>query len=153
MAACGDWAAREPKVEEAARSGLAAAAAIARVHKRALAMRARLSKVAPPDADALARRARAEWPEWSCPAFGEDTPQGRFQESRWWEAPGRELAWEERCLVTAGRASLWPEGGGPPIEIGAGDWVTFKKGFLCTWVVHEAIAKRYAYFGANGEQL
>ena len=56
-------------------------------------------------------------------------------------------------LVTAGRASLWPEGGGPAVEIARGDWVTFRRGFLCTWVVHEEIAKRYAYFDAAGAEL
>ncbi|EOD30781.1 hypothetical protein EMIHUDRAFT_232377 [Emiliania huxleyi CCMP1516] len=101
--ACGDWAAKEAKVEEAALSGLAAAQA--------------------------------------------------FRESRWWDAPGREAAAEERCLVTAGRATLWPEGGGPPVEIAKGDWVTFRRGFQCTWVVNEDIAKRYAYFDAEGAEL
>ena len=56
-------------------------------------------------------------------------------------------------LVTAGHASLWPEGGGPAVEIARGDWVTFRRGFLCTWVVHEEIAKRYAYFDAAGAEL
>ena len=56
-------------------------------------------------------------------------------------------------LVTAGRASLWPEGGGPAVEIARGDWVTFRRGFLCTWVVHEEIAKRYAYFDTAGAEL
>lgn len=56
-------------------------------------------------------------------------------------------------LVIAGRASLWPEGGGPAVEIARGDWVTFRRGFLCTWVVHEEIAKRYAYFDAAGAEL
>ena len=70
----------------------------------------------------------------------------------WAGAAGRERAAEERCLVTAGRASLWPLGGGPPIEIREGDWVTFRRGFLCTWVVHEAIAKKYSYFDAAGTE-
>ena len=42
---------------------------------------------------------------------------------------------------------------GLPIEIAAGDWVTFRRGFLCTWVVTEPIAKRYAYFTAEGEEM
>lgn len=95
---------------------------------------------------ALAGRATERWPEWrSAPC--------RFQESRWWEASGREQAAEERCLVTEGRASLWPEGGDDAIEIAAGDWVTFKRGFLCEWVVHETIAKKYAYFDAAGAEI
>lgn len=151
LIACGDWAAASARVEEAARSGLAAADAAQRVCEVARHMRGELfSKTPPPGSERLAARAMSEWPEWKCDAFPASS-SGRFQESRWWEA--RERAAEERCLVTAGRASLWPKGGGPPVEIGAGDWATFRKGFLCTWVVHEPIAKRYAYFDASGEEL
>lgn len=115
----------------------------------------------------LAGRALSSWAEWRCEAYP-DSASGKFEESRWWEAAGREEAEEERCLVTAGRAQLWPHGeGGPsgsglagvaagsagPIEISAGDWVVFKRGFLCTWVVTEPIAKRYAYFDGEGEEI
>ena len=105
----------------------------------------------------LAGRARAEWPEWRCPAYPA-SDAGRFEESRWWEAAGRRGAAEERCLVTSGRATLWPHGGDGddglgPIEIGAGDWVVFRRGFLCTWVVSEPMAKRYAYFTEVGEEM
>eukprot|EP00746_Dinoflagellata_sp_MGD_P033801 gnl/MRDRNA2_/MRDRNA2_18072_c0_seq1.p1 gnl/MRDRNA2_/MRDRNA2_18072_c0~~gnl/MRDRNA2_/MRDRNA2_18072_c0_seq1.p1 ORF type:complete len:254 (-),score=39.97 gnl/MRDRNA2_/MRDRNA2_18072_c0_seq1:4-765(-) len=112
-----------------------------------------LSKVPPPGADEhLAARAVAEWPEWQCASYP-GSPSGRFQESRWWEAPGRERAAEERCLVTAGCATLWPDGGGPPVDIAKGDWVTFRRGFQCLWVVHKAIAKRYAYFDKDGHEI
>ena len=91
----------------------------------------------------LAGRALSSWAEWRCEAYP-DSASGKFEESRWWEAAGREEAEEERCLVTAGRAQLWPRAGGPsgsglagvaagsagPIEISAGDWVVFKRGFL-----------------------
>ena len=60
--ACGDWAAAAASVEEAARSGLAAATAAARARDAALAMRARFSTRPPPAADDLATRARTEWP-------------------------------------------------------------------------------------------
>mmetsp|Transcript_36378 Transcript_36378/g.118327 ORF Transcript_36378/g.118327 Transcript_36378/m.118327 type:complete len:572 (+) Transcript_36378:78-1793(+) len=155
--ACGDWAAKEAKVEEAALSGLAAAQAVGRAHDASQRMRSLLSTAPPPGgpdaAAALEERARASWGEWRCAAYSPETPAGRFRESRWWDAPGREAAAEERCLVTAGRATLWPEGGGPPVEIAKGDWVTFRRGFQCTWVVNEDIAKRYAYFDAEGAEL
>ena len=51
------------------------------------------------------------------------------------------------------RASVRPHGGGDAVEMKKGDWVTFKRGFLGTWVVHEPIAKRYAYFDADGQEL
>lgn len=104
------------------------------------------SKEAPADAERVAARALVEWPEWT-------SEPRTFQESKWWLASGRERAAEERCLVTAGRATLWPQGGGPPVEIAAGDWATFRRGFLCDWVVHDPIAKRYAYFDEVGEEL
>jgi uncharacterized cupin superfamily protein len=114
-------------------------------------MRALISTTPPPNAGpALAARALAKWPEWTCAAWPAD-PAGRFRESRWWE--GREGVAEERCLVTVGRATLWPEGGGPPVEIRAGEWVTFRVGFQCTWVVHEQISKRYAYFDSAGVEM
>jgi taurine dioxygenase len=120
--------------------------------RRVMEMGDLFSKTPPPDAQRLASRAREVWPEWTCDAYPA-SPAGRFQESCWWEASGREKAAEERCLVTAGRATLWPEGGGAPIEIRAGEWATFRRGFLCEWVVHEPIAKRYAYFDEAGAEL
>ena len=55
--------------------------------------------------------------------------------------------------MTAGSATLWPQGALPPVHMQAGDWVSFRRGFLCSWVVHEDIAKRYAYFDDTGTQL
>ena len=95
---------------------------------------------------ALASRAVERWPEWTC-------APATFEESRWWEGAGRKAAAEERCLVTAGRATLWPHGGGDAVEIAKGDWVTFKRGFLCEWHVRETIAKRFAYFDAHGAEI
>jgi alpha-ketoglutarate-dependent taurine dioxygenase/uncharacterized cupin superfamily protein len=115
-------------------------------------MSALFSKDEPAHAQRLAARALQAWPEWRCEAYPASAA-GRFHESRWWEQSGRERAAEERCLVTAGCATLWPEGGGPPVEIAEGDWATFRRGFLCEWVVHERISKRYAYFDAEGEEL
>ena len=120
-------------------------------------MRNYVSKTPPAGSEdgQLAARALAEWPEWTCEAYP-GFPGGRFQESRWWEVPGRERVVEERCLVTSGHASLWLEGGeGELIEIGlsAGEWVTFRKDFQCIWVIHERMAKRYAYFDAEGREI
>ena len=101
----------------------------------------------------LSGRALQYWAEWRCAAYPE-SPEGRFQESRWWEASGREEATEERCFITEGRASLFlSKGGGDAVEIAAGDWVTFRRGFLCEWVVHTTMVKRYAYFNESGEEL
>ena len=100
-------------------------------------------------ATAAQQDAAAGWPVWSCAAWdGGANAAGRFQESAWWEArPG---AAEERCHVLDGRATLRPDGGGAPVEIRGGDWVVFRKGFSCEWIVEEPIRKRYAYFTAAG---
>ena len=77
------------------------------------------------------------------PRRGDESGPGRSERVAAWNAAAQVLAVraaEERCLVTAGRATLWPVGGGPPFEIRQGDWATFRRGFLCTWVVHEPIA-------------
>ena len=113
-----------------------------------------LSKAAPPGSEdgSLIAHALSKWPEWRCDAYPRSS-SGRFEEGRWWEARGREEAAEERCYITAGRASLQPYSGGPAVEIAKGEWVTFRRGFLCTWVVHEAVSKRYAYFDSAGCEL
>ena len=91
--------------------------------------------------------AAAGWPVWRARDGGANAA-GRFQESAWWEArPG---AAEERCHVLDGRATLRPDGGGAPVEIRGGDWVVFRKGFSCEWIVEEPIRKRYAYSTAAG---
>lgn len=84
LVACGDWAAGAPGVEHAAKSGLAASHAAARMRVAASAMRA-LVRIGPPaDAESLAERADTQWAEWSCKAYAA-SPSGRFRESRWWE--------------------------------------------------------------------
>ena len=166
LVGCGDWAGAAARFEGAVLSGWAAADAAAEVAAAAATNRALISVERATEAQV---EAAAAWPVWSCEAWqppaggggggggggadgaGTEPAQaaaGRFQESRWWEArPG---VGEERCHVFEGRATLLPQGGGAPLEIGAGDWVTFRVGFECEWVVTEPIAKRYAYYCVDG---
>lgn len=175
LVGCGDWAGTAARFEQAVLSGWAAADAVAEVAAAAATNRALLSVER---ATAVQVEAAAAWPVWSCEAWqppaaaggcggggaaaaaagaGADdgteaaSPAvGRFQESRWWEArPG---VGEERCHVFEGRATLLPQGGGAPVEIGAGDWVTFRVGFQCEWVVTAPISKRYAYYCEDGSE-
>lgn len=39
---------------------------------------------------------------------------------------------------------------GPPVRIGAGDMVTFPKGWAGRWEVHSFLKKRYAFFDGEG---
>jgi hypothetical protein len=89
--------------------------------------------------------ASAGWPVWTCKAMPD--PAGSFKESEWWV--GKEGVGEERCFVTQGAASLILEGG-LVVQIQAGDWVVFLKGFAGRWEVDEDIAKRYAYYLEDG---
>mmetsp|Transcript_153471 Transcript_153471/g.491900 ORF Transcript_153471/g.491900 Transcript_153471/m.491900 type:complete len:298 (-) Transcript_153471:64-957(-) len=98
----------------------------------------------PSDADFISAQS---WPVWSCAA--EPDPCGTFVESRWWDMrPG---VAEERCLIIAGRATL-EIGGEQDVVIEAGDWVSFKAGFSCTWHVEVDISKHYEYFDVAGKQ-
>lgn len=38
-----------------------------------------------------------------------------------------------------------------PITVGKGDYLIFKRGFLCEWHIQERIRKRYCFFDENGE--
>ena len=49
-----------------------------------------------------------------------------------------------QVLITAGRATLTPSDGEPPLTIGKGDAVYFHRGFKCDWHVHERMTKHYA---------
>ena len=59
----------------------------------------------------------------------------------------------ERVLITAGRATLTPDAGGPQLSIGSGDAVYFHRGFKCMWQVHEPMLKHYAYYGDDNEEM
>ncbi|MBX3472329.1 MAG: cupin domain-containing protein [Planctomycetes bacterium] len=51
----------------------------------------------------------------------------------------------ETCYLLAGRVRVEPEGGGPAVDIGAGDLVTFPQGLACVWKVTEAVRKHYRF--------
>ena len=42
-------------------------------------------------------------------------------------------------------ALTWLPDGGEPVELGAGDLVTFAKGLSCTWDIREPIKKHYSF--------
>ncbi|WP_457632121.1 cupin domain-containing protein [Oceanithermus desulfurans] len=50
----------------------------------------------------------------------------------------------ETCYFLEGRVVVTP-GGGEPVEVGAGDLVTFPRGMRCTWKVLEPVRKHYAF--------
>ena len=65
-----------------------------------------------------------------------------------WEKEVSTFPWEydadETCYILEGRVTITPEGG-EPVEIEAGDLVTFPKGMRCTWTIHEPVRKHYRF--------
>jgi uncharacterized cupin superfamily protein len=65
-----------------------------------------------------------------------------------WSKEVSEFPWsydeQETCYVLEGQVQVTPDGG-EPVEIGAGDLVTFPEGLSCTWKVTSPIRKHYRF--------
>ena len=65
-----------------------------------------------------------------------------------WTKEPSEFPWhyaeQERCLILEGDIVVTPDGG-EPVEIRAGDLVTFPQGMSCTWQVRQAVRKLYQF--------
>ncbi len=65
-----------------------------------------------------------------------------------WTKEVSEFPWtydaEETCYFLEGRVLVTPDGG-TPVEVGAGDLVTFPRGMSCTWKVIEPVRKHYNF--------
>lgn len=65
-----------------------------------------------------------------------------------WEKEVSSFPWtydsQETCYLLNGRVVVTPENG-EPVELKAGDLVTFPKGMNCTWDIKEAIRKHYQF--------
>jgi len=65
-----------------------------------------------------------------------------------WTKEVSEFPWtydmEETCYFIEGRVIVTPDGG-EPVEVGAGDLVTFPRGMSCTWKVIEPVRKHYNF--------
>lgn len=65
-----------------------------------------------------------------------------------WTKETSEFPWtydaEETCYFLEGRVVVTPDGGAP-VEVGAGDLVTFPRGMRCTWKVIRPVRKHYTF--------
>ena len=65
-----------------------------------------------------------------------------------WEKEASTFPWHyddrERCLILEGRVRVEPEGG-EPVDIEAGDFVTFPRGMSCTWTISVPLRKHYSF--------
>jgi hypothetical protein len=63
-----------------------------------------------------------------------------------WQKEASTFPWtyyeEETSYILEGKAVVTPEGG-PPVELGAGDLVTFGSDLRCMWHIVEPIKKHY----------
>ena len=65
-----------------------------------------------------------------------------------WEKEVSTFPWtydaNETCYILEGRVIVTPDGG-EPVEIQAGDLVTFPAGMRCTWEILSPIRKHYNF--------
>jgi uncharacterized protein len=66
-----------------------------------------------------------------------------------WEKEISEFPWHydtaEQCYLLEGHVVVTPEGG-EPVEVQAGDLVTFPQGLSCTWRITQPVRKHYRFF-------
>ncbi len=65
-----------------------------------------------------------------------------------WEKEVSEFPWHydqtETCYLLEGHVVVTPKEG-EPVEIGAGDLVTFPQGMSCTWKITKNLRKHYMF--------
>ena len=65
-----------------------------------------------------------------------------------WTKEKSEFPWtydtQETCYFLEGDVVVTPDGG-EPVEVGAGDLVTFPEGMSCTWEVRKPVRKHYKF--------
>ena len=65
-----------------------------------------------------------------------------------WEKETSKFAWSydstETCYVLEGEFTVTPDGG-EPVNVKAGDLVSFPSGMSCTWEVHKPVRKHYSF--------
>lgn len=65
-----------------------------------------------------------------------------------WSKEVSEFPWfydaQETCYILEGKVTVTPVGG-VPVQIEAGDLVTFPKGMSCIWQIHQDIKKHYTF--------
>ena len=65
-----------------------------------------------------------------------------------WEKEASEFPWsygeKETCYILEGDVEVTPDGGAP-VQMGAGDLVTFPQGMSCTWKIRKDVRKHYTF--------
>jgi uncharacterized cupin superfamily protein len=66
-----------------------------------------------------------------------------------WEKEASSFPWHydqpETCLLLEGQVKVTPDGGGQPVEFGAGDLVVFPQGLSCKWEISKPVRKHYKF--------
>ena len=65
-----------------------------------------------------------------------------------WTKEASEFPWsydeKETCYILEGDVEVTPDGGAP-VQMGAGDLVTFPQGMSCTWNIRKDVRKHYTF--------
>lgn len=65
-----------------------------------------------------------------------------------WSKEASEFPWsyseQETCYILEGEVTVTPDDG-EPVEIKAGDLVTFPRGMSCTWNIKQDLRKHYRF--------
>ncbi|MBE9610139.1 cupin domain-containing protein [Chitinilyticum piscinae] len=65
-----------------------------------------------------------------------------------WEKEPSRFPWHydvsETCYLLSGRVTVYPDHG-EPVELVAGNLVTFAAGLSCEWQIHEPLRKHYCF--------
>mmetsp|Transcript_5014 Transcript_5014/g.7609 ORF Transcript_5014/g.7609 Transcript_5014/m.7609 type:complete len:219 (-) Transcript_5014:193-849(-) len=97
----------------------------------------------------LIQQAKESWLTLDVPAL--PNVMGLFDEEPWWNY-SMPNAIEKKFMIVQGKASLLVDGPDDPlpIQIRKGQWVTFRKGFKCTWRIEEDLRFYFQYFDEEG---
>mmetsp|Transcript_28049 Transcript_28049/g.39425 ORF Transcript_28049/g.39425 Transcript_28049/m.39425 type:complete len:225 (+) Transcript_28049:97-771(+) len=97
----------------------------------------------------LIPQVKETWYMMDCPAL--PNALGTFDEEPWWDysVPN---AIEKKVMIVEGKASLLIDGPDDPlpVQIKKGQWVSFRRGFQCTWRIDEALSCYFQYFDKDG---
>jgi len=91
---------------------------------------AEIEVIAAPDPEFLKQKGVLDWGTWGC---GVSKFPWTYSEA-------------ESCYLLKGKVVVTPNGGGAPVSIEAGNFVTFPAGMSCTWDVTEAVEKHFMFF-------
>merc|ERR1711988_501920 len=90
-----------------------------------------------------AMKVKEKWPTW--------TTEGSEKYQVGITSPEKIYDTNELSYIISGSMEIIPTATGAPVQVNAGDFVTFPEGFACKWHVKEPINKHWFCYLENGE--